>query len=237
MSDMLSIKPSNQEIDLETNKSDYYALLTKRFGTIGAALTSAGLTGPAAPLISSILGEVISLVIPGQKMERVVIFLKVLADRLKYLEEDFDKEKLKNEWFTDLLEDAVLQSSRALTQERKEYIADLLKKSLTDDELDHLGKKKLLSLLNELNDAEIILLYYYSLDTEELKETLRSRYPFLPKKTTSRDERWRSEDPNQQMYSAYRGKIMSLDLLYLPGTDYRTTNLGNTLLRYIGLRS
>ena len=99
--------------------------------------------------------------IPNQKTERIVLFVEILNDKLKYLEQEVIEQKLKTEEFTDLLEDGFVQASRALTKERLEYIASLLKNSLTDEELEHIEKKKLLSLLGELNDAEIIWLQSY----------------------------------------------------------------------------
>jgi hypothetical protein len=44
----------------------------------------------------------------------------------------------------------------------------LLKNSLTNDDLDQIGEKKLLALLGELN-AEVLLLKFYSLDPGERK--------------------------------------------------------------------
>ena len=58
----------------------------------------------------------------------------------------------------DLVEDCFIQASRALSEERKEYIASLLKNSLTDKELKHIEYKRLLSILGELNDLEILIL-------------------------------------------------------------------------------
>jgi hypothetical protein len=42
--------------------------------------------------------------------------------------------------------------------ERREHIATLLKNSLTSDDLEHLQKKRLLALLRELNDLEVLIL-------------------------------------------------------------------------------
>lgn len=233
MSEILSIK--NEELKLEANKSDTLAHAATFFGPFVAALTAAGLMGPAAPALASILGSAIAFVIPNQKIDRVVIGLNLLFDKVKYLEQDLVEEKLKTETFQDLLEDGVFQFARALTPERREYIANLLKNGLTEEELDHLAKKRLLFLLNELNDAEIIILYYYSLDDEAEREMMRQKYPFVPK-IVANDidvDKPPSEDPNQILYEQYQGQLTSLSLLYVPGKDYHTTGLANLLLRYI----
>jgi hypothetical protein len=52
---------------------------------------------------------------------------------------------------------------RALwSEERRDYIASFLKNGLTNEEMTHVQQKKLLSILGELNDAEIIFLRYES---------------------------------------------------------------------------
>ncbi len=58
----------------------------------------------------------------------------------------------------DLIEDSFIQVSRALSEERKDYIASLLKNSLTDTDLNYIEYKRLLSILGELNDLEILIL-------------------------------------------------------------------------------
>ena len=47
----------------------------------------------------------------------------------------------------DLTEDALVQASRALTEERRLYIANLLRNSLTKEEIGHDQKKKCLIYL------------------------------------------------------------------------------------------
>jgi hypothetical protein len=56
----------------------------------------------------------------------------------------------------------MIQSARAIDDERIAQIASLLKNSLTDAELRHLQDKRLLQLLGELNDAEVVLLKSYT---------------------------------------------------------------------------
>ena len=63
----------------------------------------------------------------------------------------------------DLMEDGFIQAARALSEERIEYIASLLKNSLTDEDLEHIAHKRLLFLLDELNDFELLLLKAYSM--------------------------------------------------------------------------
>ena len=71
--------------------------------------------------------------------------LKLLEDKIKYLDRDLIESRFTSEEFADLLEDALPYAARALSEERREYIANLLKNCLTHEELDHAGKKKLLA--------------------------------------------------------------------------------------------
>lgn len=177
MNDILSIKSS--DVDLTTNKSDYIAFLAKRLGNIGALLAGAGLVGPSVPLVASILGDLIAFRIPEQKVDRIARFLRIVAERLDKLETDLAKERMQTEEFADLLEDALPQASRALSEERREYLANVLSLSLTENDLDHLAKKKLLSLLGTVNDAEIILLKFYSLSNGPERDGMIAKYPFV----------------------------------------------------------
>ncbi len=72
------------------------------------------------------IGEAITKVIPNQKLERLVDFVQVLNYKIKNAERKIEEHELKTEEFTDLLEDALGQASRAFSKERLEYIASLL---------------------------------------------------------------------------------------------------------------
>ena len=109
MSNEYSIIKINEEADVETNRSDIAAAFFK------------GLVS-SAPLIGPYLAEAVGVAIPNQKFDRLVSFARVLGDRVKYLEEDTVRLKTKTEEFTDLLEDGLVQASRAMTEERRGYI-------------------------------------------------------------------------------------------------------------------
>lgn len=61
----------------------------------------------------------------------------------------------------DLFENGCFQAARALSEERLEHLANAFTNSLTQEELEYLYKKKLLWLLSELNESEVIFLTYY----------------------------------------------------------------------------
>jgi hypothetical protein len=124
MSDKLTIKAKDEEIEIKTNRSDIAAALIR--GVVGAA-----------PFVGPIIAETLSATIPNQKTDRIITFVKVLEDKINYLEEDLLNEKFRSEEFADLLEDGLQLASRALSHERKEYIANLLKNGLVNEEQTH----------------------------------------------------------------------------------------------------
>jgi hypothetical protein len=149
MSENLSITDTKQEINLESNKSDAVAIGMKSL--LGIV--------PFGSLIS----EIATNVIPNQRTDRIALFVEVLNEKFKVLDKEVVELKTKSEEFTDLLQDGFVQASRALTPERLDYIATLLTNSIEDEVIEYLGKKKLLSLLGELNDAEIVWLVNFSI--------------------------------------------------------------------------
>lgn len=148
MSSEISILDTTKQIDLSNSKEDVAAVIMKSIAGI-------------VPF-GGAFGEIISTIIPNQKMERVVDFLKILAYKLENAERRIEQEEVKTAEYADLLEDAINQASRATTPERLDYLATMMKNGVTKEDLDHFAKKRLLSLLGQLNDAEIILLKSYA---------------------------------------------------------------------------
>lgn len=126
-----------------------------------ATILGKGLVG-AIPFVGPLAAEIVGTIIPNQRIDRIEALLKVLES--KFAEEDKARieERITDPESVDLIEDAFIQTSRALSEERKEYIASLLKNSLTDEELKHIEYKRLLSILGELNDLEVLILKSYT---------------------------------------------------------------------------
>lgn len=126
-------------------------------GTDVAAIIGKGLLG-AIPFVGPLAAEIVGAVIPNQRIDRIESLLKLLESKIseeakpKFEQNIYDPESI------DLIEDALIQASRALSSERTEYIASLLKNSLTEDEVKHIEYKRLLSILGELNDLEVLIL-------------------------------------------------------------------------------
>jgi hypothetical protein len=219
MGEILSITAKEKEIEINSYASDRVATLVR--GIVGVA-----------PYVGPMLAEAITSVIPNQKLDRIITFIKVLNDQVRYIEEDILKVKIQTEEFTDLLEDGLNQASRALSDERRQYIASLLKNSLSKDDLSHLNQKKLLSILNELNDVEIILLQYRSLMPWE-EDEFWVQHENVVKAPFISDESPQEDADAYALFASYEFKLRQLGLL---NEDARASDLGNLLLRYIDMK-
>ncbi len=113
------------------------------------------------PYVGGALAEIIGQLIPGQRIDRIQKYVELLDKSIQALPEATVKELLKNELFISLVEDSFYQASRALTDERRNYILNIVQNGMTNDELKINDSKYLLRLLSELNDVEVIWLRYY----------------------------------------------------------------------------
>jgi outer membrane murein-binding lipoprotein Lpp len=149
-------------MDLKPTKVDRAASLAKSI--VGAA-----------PVVGPLISEVVSNLIPNQRIDRISEFVTLLNARVESLDDQLLQSAFRDEHFVDLLEDGFQSASRALSRERKEYIASLIANSLTEEQIEHSQAKLLLSLLAELSDPEIVLLQFYakltSDDQDEYLET------------------------------------------------------------------
>ena len=241
MADKLSIILGDEEIDLGTNKQDRLAFVVRAISGLSP--------------FGSMMAETILKIIPDQKQDRLITFVEVLELRLTHLIKDVAeiKQRLQSPEGTDLLEDALGQASRAVSDERLEYIASLFANGLSQGELEHLETKKLLSLLGQTNDPEILILKYHSLmsatDLRDFAKTHRTLFRPIRTRTSRRDiER-------EALRDAYTANLLRLGLLRatyhkpkngefpefdentgtLKAHGYEVTRLGKMLLRYIGI--
>lgn len=135
---------------MSTNKSDLAAVIGK--GVVGAI-----------PFVGPLAAEVVGSIIPNQRIDRIEKLLVELETKISVKEQVKVKDKLNSEESIDILEDGFIFASRALSQERLDYIASLLKNSLTEPEVKHIEYKRLLGILGQLNDIEILTLKSYVL--------------------------------------------------------------------------
>lgn len=227
--------------NLKSNKLDI---------TVSIGKSVAGLV----PFVGGAIGEIIGNIIPNQRVVRIVRFLENLDRKVSGLEEEQVKSKITSPGFVDLMEDAFHQAAHALTEERIEYISELIKHGLTEEQLTKLETKKILWLLGQLSDPEIIILKSYDRETCQDEEFHQKHEEIIigPRAHLGSSQ---EEVDKHSIYQTHRKRLEDLGLLNpnfrkprkgeLPEFDERTgmmkangysiTNLGNLLLHHIGL--
>ena len=134
--------------DLNSGSVDY---------SVALARGAAGLI----PIVGPLLAEVIGVTIPNQRIDRVAKFSEELEGRLSEVEKCLLESKLKDDDFTDLIEEGVRQAARSLSDDRRQYIANIIAHGLTSDDIDSSESKHLLRILSEINDIEVVWLRAY----------------------------------------------------------------------------
>jgi hypothetical protein len=134
---------------MKVTKSDVATALAK--GTLGAI-----------PVVGSLAAEVVGMLIPNRRLDRVEKLIEELSAKLGERDPETVRERFTGVEYVDLLEEGMVQAARAISEKRIEEIASLLKNSLTDAELRHQQDKRLLQLLGELNEVELLLLSSYT---------------------------------------------------------------------------
>jgi hypothetical protein len=129
--------------------------MTKDYDKI--AIISKGLLG-AVPIVGPMMAEVAGSLIPNQRIDRIEAFLKILEAKIDEQDREKFQERFSHIENIDLIEDSFIQASRALSDERKHYVASLLKNSLINSSIEYIEGKRLLSILSNLNDIEILML-------------------------------------------------------------------------------
>lgn len=201
------------------------------------------------PPLGPVILELLDVTIPDQRLDRIERLLSIVESRLTNIEAGDIQEKLKSPELADVFEEILRQATKAVTEDRLRYLSAVLEKGLTDEELDHLQTKRLLEILNQLNDAEILMLRSYS------EPHSISRFPCpttamqmdAPQSPFSSDQFHQSSSDDQAkeraMRQNYRSRLITLGLI---GTMGRSvvgqsdslciTQLGAMLLGEIDLR-
>lgn len=112
----------------------------------------------AIPYVGSLIAEIVGNVIPNQRVDRIAEFVRLLEERLAKVEKENLRERFTEPAAIDIMEDSFTQAARATTRERLEHIANIVAHGLSAEELNQAEVKRMLWLLGQLHDAEIIIL-------------------------------------------------------------------------------
>lgn len=120
------------------------------------AATGRALSG-LIPMFGGVVGELLTQTIPDQRTERIVCYVRVLNSRLAGMEERLTQ-LLANSENVDLIEEGGFQAARATSERRIEQIAALVANGLSTDDADTIRRKRLVRLLGQLDEDELLLL-------------------------------------------------------------------------------
>lgn len=141
-------KESGNEIALQSASADYVA---------SAAKAVLGMV----PFAGSLLSELAGSIIPNQRIDRLAKFAVELEARLSRIDQAHVRAQLRDENFTDLMEEGMRQAARSVSDERRQYLAELLVNGISYEGVTYAESKHLLRLLGELNDIEVVWLWFY----------------------------------------------------------------------------
>ena len=205
----------------------------------------------ATPMVGPFFTELVGIVIPNKRIERIEKFATILNEQLYKLGNDFDELKKRietDEELIDLIEEGFRQSTRSLSDERKGYIASIIANSLSVDAIKAQESRHLLRILGELSDIEIIWLRYYLVTSMNGDKDFREKHVELTKPISvvaSSPQSQRDKAALQKSYKEHLSQVGLLDKRYGSQLDtrlgglklegYSITSMGKLLLREIGL--
>lgn len=187
------------KINLENDKNDITVMIIK-------SLTS------CIPYIGGPIAEIIGYVIPNQRLDRLSQFVEKLKEKVDDIDDKINERSKSDPLFLDFFEDELTQVSRATTEERIEYLSNILISGIDTDEADLLAAKQLLRILSQLNDAEIIWLKYYNTDHADREGFIEKHSALLrliPRYMTMDDEDYRAS----VIQESYKQRLEELHLV------------------------
>lgn len=210
--------------DLTSTVPDYTASMVR---------VLSGVAGPAGTL----LAELVTVGIARQRQERLTEYLQSLAERTSQLEGDVEslRGRLHDPERVELFEVGALAAARASSADRRTYIAELVARGLTRDERSADEAKKLLNVLNDLTDAEVITLMHWAGSGgdgelyEKHEDILRP-----PRRVAGAPQ---GEQDRAALQEGYLRNLQRLGLMDdgTPAGSRSVTDFGRMLLRYVGV--
>lgn len=200
------------------------------------------------------IGEILGMLIPNHRIERIAKYVEVLDQKVSTIPVDEIHKLLLNENVIDLLEEGFVQASRSTGDERREFIATLVTNGITDEHAEYIESKSILRLLGEINDVEVLWLRYYSSYYSDEFKDFRDKHKdvlTLVRVYNNSDDEVHRKAALQDYYCQHLERLNLLEFTYplnnpmkpkdLNGatipkpTGYQITTLGKVLLKHIGL--
>lgn len=204
------------------------------------------------PVVGPIIQSAILEVIPNIRLQRIENYLRHLQSQIDDLQLE---SALCSKVGLDLFEEGIWQSARALTDERKSYIANLVCGGLSGADTKVHKVRHYLRLLNQLDDRQIVLLakyhpkYHPTIGSEAAREFFEQNKDIIKpahmRKGFFDKEGGGDVDEAIRLNTSMLGQLASLGFLFVEAgradngmlkddTRYKITPLGADFLVYVG---
>ena len=205
------------------------------------------------PLAGGPLGELIGEVIPKQRQDRIVSYLRRLETRLQELEASEVDKALSDPNKIDMVETGGYQAARATNEKRIKQISEAVYNGIKGSEAEAIRRKRLLTLLGELDNDEVAILNAHG---QSYGSNNREVWSQIERPGPAHSQAGRDVFDQNALYDAGKAHLTRLGLLKLrypalkkdeyPKFDKNTggfkgsievSSLGRLLLREIGMPS
>ncbi len=201
------------------------------------ASVAKGVAG-ACPFVGPMVAEAIGALIPNQRLDRVVEFLRNLDAEVHRLDarlERFQK-NVRGAEGLDIIEEGLMQAARSISQERKIHLARLVGRSLSAEEIKYEESRKLLNLYRDLTDPEILWLIYYSMNPvlgAGPHQDFVRKHPDVLMPISREIGAPLEQVDRAALQESYKNTLSRFGLVDLRGKSHQITSLGRLLVRYI----
>lgn len=193
------------------------------------------------PVVGTALGEAITHLIPQQRHERIVAYIRDLATRIEKTDEAVRllKQHATSDTGAALIEESILAASKAPTHRRRVALSSLLARSLSQPELDYTRKSQILRIVADLGDGELLTLLYYSLPRGDIRggdarQRMQDLHPDVLGPTSTLNDTTEEERELAAYQASYDSRLNSLGLVLFPNPRQgMLSELGKLVLRNI----
>ncbi|HPI41903.1 MAG TPA: hypothetical protein PLJ21_13930 [Pseudobdellovibrionaceae bacterium] len=165
------------------------------------------------PIIGGALVELLSSVIPNQRIDRMVEFIKILNEKLTSQEQELLKSQILDENFNGLLQDVIDSTIKTIGKERKNHFAKIVQSGLTSNKQELIELRLITRILKEINDIEMIILKYHSIRTSNESSIFLQKNRNILESERLFVGASKEQEKQHFMYKGYLYHLVSLGLL------------------------
>lgn len=105
-----------------------------------------------------VIGDFLTQFVPQQRLDRLTEFVEILHEQMEAAATSFQQRVETSAPYAALLEESTLAAVRTPSSQRRRDIVEILRTGLSKSDAEVIGHHALLRLLENLNEAEIIVL-------------------------------------------------------------------------------